>query len=127
MGRALAILLHGELASVADENLETLHERLLEREAAIEAERVGLKAAHTDLEQRTRDLIVREAEIAERERDVTDRENNVAAVEHGLAEQLKTLARTTPTVRPQRKPGRNEPCWCGSERKYKVCHLSQDS
>jgi TIR domain-containing protein/SEC-C motif-containing protein len=26
-----------------------------------------------------------------------------------------------------RKPGRNEPCWCGSGKKYKRCHLLQDS
>jgi hypothetical protein len=25
-----------------------------------------------------------------------------------------------------RKPGRNEPCWCGSGKKYKNCHLRQD-
>jgi preprotein translocase subunit SecA len=25
-------------------------------------------------------------------------------------------------VRVERKPGRNEPCWCGSGRKYKKCH-----
>jgi preprotein translocase subunit SecA len=24
------------------------------------------------------------------------------------------------------KPGRNEPCWCGSGKKYKHCHLQQD-
>jgi len=24
------------------------------------------------------------------------------------------------------KPGRNEPCWCGSGRKYKKCHLAED-
>jgi len=32
-------------------------------------------------------------------------------------------------VRPERaakKVGRNDPCWCGSERKYKKCHLSAD-
>ena len=23
-------------------------------------------------------------------------------------------------------PGRNEPCWCGSEKKYKKCHLDAD-
>jgi len=27
---------------------------------------------------------------------------------------------------PERKPGRNEPCWCGSGKKYKNCHLRQD-
>ena len=24
-------------------------------------------------------------------------------------------------------PGRNEPCWCGSGKKYKQCHLRKDS
>jgi len=24
------------------------------------------------------------------------------------------------------KPGRNEPCWCGSGTKYKKCHLAED-
>lgn len=28
---------------------------------------------------------------------------------------------------PRERPGRNEPCWCGSGRKYKHCHLSADS
>ncbi len=27
---------------------------------------------------------------------------------------------------PMRKPGRNAPCWCGSGRKYKHCHLRTD-
>ncbi len=27
-----------------------------------------------------------------------------------------------PYVRDGRKMGRNEPCWCGSGRKYKHCH-----
>ncbi|NJL56596.1 hypothetical protein HC928_16585 [bacterium] len=29
-------------------------------------------------------------------------------------------------VRVQRKIGRNDPCWCGSGKKYKHCHLKQD-
>jgi SEC-C motif len=28
--------------------------------------------------------------------------------------------------RPTRKIGRNEPCWCGSKKKYKKCHLDRD-
>lgn len=27
---------------------------------------------------------------------------------------------------PERKPGRNEPCWCGSGKKYKKCHLPDE-
>ena len=26
----------------------------------------------------------------------------------------------------ERKPGRNDPCWCGSGKKYKNCHLRQE-
>ena len=29
-------------------------------------------------------------------------------------------------VEPAVKPGRNEPCWCGSGRKYKKCHEPVD-
>ena len=31
-----------------------------------------------------------------------------------------------PVVRTQPKLGRNAPCWCGSGKKYKKCHLNQD-
>ena len=27
---------------------------------------------------------------------------------------------------PAEKPGRNDPCWCGSGKKYKKCHLLED-
>jgi uncharacterized protein YecA (UPF0149 family) len=30
-----------------------------------------------------------------------------------------------PVTRVER-PGRNDPCWCGSEKKYKKCHFSAD-
>ncbi len=29
-------------------------------------------------------------------------------------------------VRATARPGRNDPCWCGSDRKYKRCHLDAD-
>ncbi|HZK29257.1 MAG TPA: SEC-C metal-binding domain-containing protein, partial [Clostridia bacterium] len=29
-------------------------------------------------------------------------------------------------VKKKHMPGRNEPCWCGSGKKYKNCHLTQD-
>jgi hypothetical protein len=31
-----------------------------------------------------------------------------------------------PYVRPEPKIGRNDPCWCGSGKKYKKCHLAAD-
>jgi hypothetical protein len=27
---------------------------------------------------------------------------------------------------PEETPGRNDPCWCGSGKKYKYCHLRED-
>jgi preprotein translocase subunit SecA len=29
-------------------------------------------------------------------------------------------------VRSEKQPGRNDPCWCGSGKKYKHCHMRQD-
>jgi len=29
-------------------------------------------------------------------------------------------------VRVQKTPGRNDPCWCGSGKKYKHCHMKSD-
>lgn len=37
-----------------------------------------------------------------------------------------TTIRTGRTLTRAPRPGRNEPCWCGSGRKYKKCHLEQD-
>jgi tetratricopeptide (TPR) repeat protein len=34
------------------------------------------------------------------------------------------LAPTSKTGAPAQKPGRNAPCWCGSGKKYKHCHLN---
>jgi hypothetical protein len=31
-----------------------------------------------------------------------------------------------PFVNTEKMPGRNEPCWCGSGKKYKNCHLRED-
>jgi preprotein translocase subunit SecA len=37
-----------------------------------------------------------------------------------------TVEKKPEPVRVQNKPGRNDPCWCGSGKKYKHCHLKQD-
>ncbi len=34
--------------------------------------------------------------------------------------------RTEPIRNREKKPGRNDPCWCGSGKKYKSCHLRKD-
>lgn len=44
------------------------------------------------------------------------------------AQSLAASFATTPAqvYPPLQKPGRNAPCWCGSGRKYKLCHLDAD-
>ncbi len=44
------------------------------------------------------------------------------ALESENAEHAESSAAATPFVRHERKVGRNEPCPCGSGKKYKVCH-----
>ncbi len=44
----------------------------------------------------------------------------------GLSFRVTRQRWTAEASPPARRPGRNEPCWCGSGRKYKKCHLDQD-
>ena len=44
----------------------------------------------------------------------------------GLFERIKILFQDTEIKAPAIKPERNEPCWCGSGKKYKKCHLPED-
>lgn len=123
MGRGLAILLHHELASVVDEDLEELSTRIEERESDLESRATELAKAEKDLERRQRDLAIRESELAQRQRDIEAREENVATVERQLGETLTRRSQARASVSIQPKLGRNDPCWCGSGKKYKVCHL----
>jgi hypothetical protein len=48
-------------------------------------------------------------------------------VERGSSRRSRLATVPLPSVSPPaRKPGRNEPCWCGSGKKYKRCHLDSD-
>ncbi len=45
-----------------------------------------------------------------------------------LMQWLKNLFTSRPSAAQGGKPpGRNDPCWCGSGKKYKQCHLRKDS
>lgn len=102
MGAALAALLRRELESVVESNL------------APDA---------TLLTDRSRQLDERESRLAEHERRVAEREARLTEWEGPLSavEQRQRAA----AVSTGRKVGRNEPCPCGSGRKYKVCHGSK--
>lgn len=104
MGRGLAILMHQELASVVDENLEGLGDMLAAREAAI-VSREG------ELAQAAEDVRVREVEVGLRERRLADHQDSTPNAP------LADWARPT--------PGRNDKCWCRSGKKYKFCHGKQ--
>ncbi len=104
MGRALAILLHRELASVVHEDLER------------EAELLG---------DRARGLNEREAVLDERERDLEQRERRNSprvhrAGEVGVEPKPRQLPLAPAGVVP--RVGRNDLCPCGSGLKYKRCH-----
>jgi preprotein translocase subunit SecA len=99
MGRALAVLLHQELASVVDEDLDRTGTMLGEREALVAAG---------------------ETALAGREREVATREKALAIREQRLAAQTKPTA--APLIVPVAKLGRNDLCPCGSGLKYKRCH-----
>ncbi|KAA3637218.1 MAG: hypothetical protein DWP92_08215, partial [Armatimonadetes bacterium] len=101
MGRGLAILMHRELASAVDEDLEGLAERLSEREARIVALENGLTKAQESVR-------VREVEVGVRERRLA---------EHQEKTPHAPLEKWIPP-----KKGRNEKCWCESGKKFKNCH-----
>jgi hypothetical protein len=47
-----------------------------------------------------------------------------------LMQWLKNLFTPRPSAagpRDGKLPGRNEPCWCGSGKKYKQCHFRKDA
>ena len=64
-----------------------------------------------------------------RERDLLDREDPIADLDDGVARLVEAVLDIAdisrprePTVRSQPKVGRNDPCPCGSGRKFKQCH-----
>ena len=62
-----------------------------------------------------------EEEASEADEDLERAVTNVAQIAPGAVEPLRHEA-APPTKKPGDKIGRNEPCWCGSGRKYKQCH-----
>jgi len=126
MGQGVAILIHHELASVVDEDLETLGDRLKTKQAELDTRASHLAKTEKELERQRRDLAVRESELVERRRDIEERERNAAVVEHRLAQELMARSGTQLTARSGLKLGRNDLCWCKSGKKYKNCHLRLD-
>lgn len=57
-----------------------------------------------------------------------DAERGLALLHRAGAPRDHELVRLLERFRPASRPGlgRNQPCWCGSGRKYKVCHLGRE-
>ena len=81
---------------------------------------------------RAPDLSHPRAWLEQYERDyAAHQEAQEAAEQRRVAGEAGTLFHELPFVRPQPvsvppRPGRNDPCWCGSGKKYKKCHLPTD-
>lgn len=126
MGEGVALLILHELASIAGEDVEQLAERLHTQEAEMKAGAEELADRERNLKQRERWLSLREADLEDRKKELGARERNVAAIEHSLAQNLRPSSRGKALRSSTPKLGRNEPCWCGSGKKYKTCHLESD-
>ena len=107
MGQGVAILIHHELASVVDEDLETLSDLLKERQAELDERASAVASAEIGLRRQQRDLEVRETRVRERERDLKRRETNLAVVERRLASPLPSATRTQQGSTRKEKLGRN--------------------
>lgn len=126
MGHGLAVLLHHELASIVDEDIETLSDRLEAREAELESRSRELDDRATELDRRERALSLRETNVREREKKVAATESNVAVSGYDVAQQPNRITKTDLAAPRRKKLGRNELCWCRSGKKYKHCHLPAD-
>jgi len=110
MGRAIAMLVDHELAGVVEPAdgsgvSARLGEELAGREAEVARREQELQAAEVRLR-------AWEVELDRRERDVHARERRAASLTASPALPEQSRGRV----------GRNEPCPCGSGRKYKRCH-----
>lgn len=103
MGGALAALLLHELESVVDKDLDDV---------------LGL------VSRLRADLARIEIELADRERELDATGERLTAWEERLKATARRQERVVLPPAVARATGRNDPCPCGSGRKYKVCHGS---
>lgn len=93
-----------------------------------------------ELDERTasHDLTIKELAYAIEDLggELTESQREKVATAHRIAAERRLAAtrrqRRAPLDRPsparrRERPGRNEPCWCGSAKKYKRCHLEEDA
>ena len=83
-----------------------------------------LEAVETDFVRYVTHVEATATDVDDNEEDALERAvTNVAEVAPGAVELPVHAALPTPAAgRPAEKLGRNQPCWCGSGRKFKQCH-----
>lgn len=124
-GGGLAVLVDHELASVVEEDIESLTESVKSREAAVAAREAVLADREEAVARRERSCDWREVQIERTQARLDEREQRLDSRQEAL-ELLATASQARTPYRAETKPGRNELCWCDSKKKYKNCHLKWD-
>ena len=119
IGGGLAVLIDHELASVVDQDLESLSDLIIARELAAADRDSALAQSEVALAEKERLLRTREDQIKTRELAL---ERAQTALESRQRAFQAIQARAPSAHRSQPGPARNEPCWCGSGKKFKLCH-----
>jgi len=125
VGGGLAVLVDHELARLIDENIESLAESVRSRERSVNAFAAEVAVRVEAVEKRERFCDFREQQIESRRRRLDEREGRLVSREKAVG-LLERRTRLHAPVRTEPKPGRNQPCWCGSGKKYKTCHYDSD-
>ncbi len=124
-GGGLAVLVDHELASVIEEEVETLTESVKAREKKVGVREADLVEREEAVAKRERFNDFRERQIEQTRTRLNERERRLDSRQAAL-EVLAAASRPQTPVRTKKKLGRNELCWCDSEKKYKNCHLKAD-
>ena len=124
-GGGLAVLVDHELASVVEEEIETLTESVKSRESAVIAQEAELVEREEAVARRERSCDWREEQIERTQARLEEKEHQLDSRQEAL-DLLATASQPRTPYRAKAKPGRNELCWCDSEKKYKNCHLKWD-
>ena len=119
IGGGLAVLIDHELASVVDQDLESLNDLFTARELVLAERDSALAQSEAAFVEKEKLLRTQEDQIKTREQVL---ERKQTALESRQRAFQAIQARTSSPYRSQPRLTRNEPCWCGSGKKFKVCH-----
>jgi preprotein translocase subunit SecA len=111
------------MATIEDEYLRiVMHVQVVEEQAAPNLSKASYQAAEDPVQESAVFAAVNAGDLAAMSTNGDgQREQAPVGARNGAGDQGAT--QNTPITRSETdKIGRNEPCWCGSGRKYKICH-----